>query len=88
MVVATPSKKQTLHYAYHNKKPIKPLAYKLGISLHQENPQHLCLTHEDLHAACGEKSHEPKYLKIPRLPKPHEPHKHINSKSTQIQQDS
>src|SRR5260370_26693396 len=55
---------------------------------HQENPQHLCLTHEDLCAACGEKSHEPKYLKIPRLPKPHEPHKHINSKSTQIQQDS
>ena len=56
--------------------------------LHQENPQHLCLTPEDLHAACREKSHEPKYLKIPRLPKPHEPHKQINSKSTQIQQDS
>src|SRR5260370_15541741 len=45
---------------------------------HQENPQHLCLTHEDLCAACGEKSHEPKYLKIPRLPKPHETHKFYN----------
>ena len=33
MVVATPSKNQTLHYAYHNKQLIKPLAAKLGISL-------------------------------------------------------
>jgi len=33
MVVATPSKKQTLHYAYHHKQPIKPLAAKLGVSL-------------------------------------------------------
>src|SRR6266436_4613119 len=33
MVVATPSKKRTLHYAYHHKQLIKPLAAKLGVSL-------------------------------------------------------
>lgn len=33
MVVATPSKKRTLHYVYHHKQLIKPLAAKLGVSL-------------------------------------------------------
>src|SRR5260370_11849429 len=33
MVVATPSKKRTPHYAYHHKQLIKPLAPKLGVSL-------------------------------------------------------
>ncbi len=33
MVVATPTKKWTLHYVYHHKQPIKPLAAKLGVSL-------------------------------------------------------
>src|SRR5260370_21298697 len=33
MVVATPSKKRTLHYVYHHKQLIKPLAAKLAVSL-------------------------------------------------------
>src|SRR5260370_36586806 len=33
MVVATPSKKRTLHYVYNLKQLIKPLAAKLGVSL-------------------------------------------------------
>src|SRR5258708_28706861 len=33
MVVATPSKKRTLHYAYHHKQLIKPLPPKLVVSL-------------------------------------------------------